>query len=125
MAKKRILIIDDEQPIRKMFRIIIERAGFEVFEADGCSNGMSILREVDGISVILLDVIMPGVTGIDCLSKIREEFGNIPVIMVTGVTNVDTTKEVMEKGAFDHIVKPVKKNDLLDVIGKALGSTKY
>jgi len=123
VAGEKILLIDDEQPIRKMFRIILSRAGYEIHEADGCLKGVEVLRRESGISAILLDVIMPGVTGIDCLAKIKAEFGDIPVIMVTGVTNMETTKEVLKMGAFDYIVKPVRKNQLLEVIERALGKS--
>ena len=115
------MLIDDEKPIRKMFRIILSRAGYDIYEADGCLKGVELLRTEAGISTVLLDVIMPEVTGIDCLTKIKAEFGDIPVIMVTGVTNMETTKEVLKMGAFDFIVKPVRKNQLLTVIAKALG----
>ena len=121
MAGEKILLIDDEQPIRKMFRLILSRAGYDIYEADGCLKGVEVLREEADISTVILDVVMPGVTGIDCLAKIKAEFGEIPVIMVTGVTNMETTKEVLKMGAFDYIAKPVRKNDLLNIVGKALG----
>jgi DNA-binding NtrC family response regulator len=121
LTGEKILLIDDEQPIRKMFRIILSRAGYEIHEADGCLKGVELLRTEPGISAVLLDVIMPGIAGIDCLTKIKAEFGDIPIIMVTGVTNMETNKEVLSMGAFDYIVKPVRKNRLLEVIEKALG----
>ncbi len=115
MALKKILIVDDEAGIRKMFRRHLERAGYEVFEGESCVRSIQILKQHE-IDLILMDIIMPKIDGIHCLGRVKKHFQNIPVIMVTGVDNVQTGVEVMKKGAFDYIVKPVNKIDLLNAV---------
>ena len=111
MAEEKILVIDDEAGIRKMFRRHLERADYTVFEAESCVEAIKLLDH-QYIDVILLDIIMPKTDGVMCLGKLKKAFQDIPVIMVTGVNNIQTGVEVMKKGAFDYIVKPVKKNEL-------------
>lgn len=121
MTPKKVLIIDDEDGIRNMFRIILKRSGYDVLEANRAVEGLAILDR-EKIDVVMLDIMMPGMTGMECLGVITKKHPGLPVIMVTGVINVDSSMEANEKGAFDYLVKPAKKNELLDVIGRALDS---
>ncbi|WP_455393288.1 response regulator [[Eubacterium] cellulosolvens] len=115
MAEEKVLVVDDEAGIRKMFRRHLEKAGYKVEEADGCEKAIELLKQHE-FDVILLDIIMPKRDGVMCLSEIKSEFQNTPVIMVTGIDNIQTGVEVMKKGAFDYIVKPVKRNELLSAV---------
>lgn len=119
MTGERVLVVDDEAGIRKMFRRHLERSGYHIFEACSCEDAIQILKHEE-IDVILLDIIMPKMNGVMCLGNIKSKFQEIPVIMVTGVNDIQTGVEVMKKGAFDYIVKPAKKNELLNAVGKAI-----
>ena len=121
MTPKKVLVIDDEDGIRNMFRIILKRSGYDVLEANRAKEGLAILDRED-IDVVMLDIMMPGMSGMECLGVITKKYPELPVIMVTGVINVDSTMEANEKGAFDYLVKPAKKNEILDVISRALDS---
>jgi len=119
MPPLKILTIDDNPFIRKLLRRHLENEGYEVLAAECCDDGLSILETQD-ISLVLLDVSMPRKSGIMCLDEINERFGNIPVIMVTAMSNLDIAVEVMKKGALDYIVKPVKKEKLLASVKRAI-----
>jgi CheY-like chemotaxis protein len=119
MSGEKILLIDDETGIRKMFRRHLEKLNYQVFEAGCCDDAIQLLSHQE-IDVILLDIIMPKKDGVMCLGEIKKEYQKIPVIMVTGVNNIQTGVEVMKKGAFDYIVKPVKKEELLKAVENAL-----
>ena len=121
MVGERILIIDDESSIRKMFGLILSREGYNVTEAEGGNEGLLLIGSEE-YDLVLLDIMMPGITGIECLERIKETHPELPVIMVTGVINVETTMEATEKGAFDYIIKPAKRVDLVDAVNRALDS---
>ena len=118
-ARRSILVVDDNPFIRNMFRKHLERAGFAVSEAE---DGQEALRRLEraGADVVLLDVNMPRMDGLECLSGIRERDPRVQVIMVTGETDVKIGVSAMKRGAMDYLVKPVKRDELLDIIGKAI-----
>ena len=114
-----ILSIDDNPFIRKTFRRILEREGYEVREADNAHEGLKELRRKN-IDVVLLDVMMPGRSGVDCLADIKREFPNVPVIMISGVKDIGTGVEAMKRGALDYLVKPANRDELLGTVQKAM-----
>jgi len=118
MTDKKILIVDDEASIRKMFRLILERAGYTVLEADRALTGLGILKQ-QKIDLMLLDIMMPGMSGIECLENTKKDFLEMPVIIITGLINVKTRLDVIMKGAAGYIMKPVRRKDLLDAVEKA------
>ena len=114
-----ILIVDDEPAIRRMFRRHLERGGYAVRDADGCRTALPLLTAHD-IDVVLLDINMPGISGVECLAKIKERHPYVQVIMVTAVADIRTGIDVMKKGVFDYLNKPVKRQQLLDVVARAV-----
>ncbi len=121
MVGERILIIDDESSIRKMFGLILSREGYNVTEAEEGNEGLLLIGSEE-YDLVLLDIMMPGITGIECLERIKETHPELPVIMVTGVINVETTVEATEKGAFDYIIKPAKRADLVGAVKRVLNA---
>ena len=119
MLARKILIVDDEPVIRKMFRIILERAGYAVFEAADPMEALTLLRRHD-IGAVLLDIYMPNMNGLDLLTILKNEFVDLPVIMVTGATHVRSSSAAMKRGAVDYLEKPVKMHELLDSVEQAL-----
>jgi len=119
MPPLKILTIDDNPFIRKLLRRHLESEGYEVMAAECCDDGLKIL-ETEQIDLVLLDISMPGKSGVMCLGEITERFGNIPVIMVTAMSDLDIAVEVMKKGALDYIVKPVKKEKLMRSVRRAI-----
>jgi len=119
MIKKTVLVVDDEPRVRKMFSRFLLKAGYDVLEADRGKKALELLAQNE-IDVVLLDILMPGMSGDECLAKINKDFKNVPVVMVTAVTNISTGIDVMKKGAFDYIVKPVERARFLTVVERAI-----
>jgi CheY-like chemotaxis protein len=113
----RVLVVDDEADMRLALRLFLERSGHTVQEAPDGETALSMIHAT-GADVVLLDMRMPGLDGVQTLSKIRERFKDLPVIMVTGYGSSDSAKEVLEKGANHYISKPFKNQELVDALSK-------
>lgn len=116
--KRTIFIIDDEEPIRKVLNTHLAKEGYNVIQSHGGAGVFEALRAAS-FDIVICDIRMPEVDGIQVLAHVRENYPTVPVIMLTGLTDVATVIEVMKKGAFDYLMKPMKKEDLLVVIGRA------
>ncbi|NNC94702.1 MAG: sigma-54-dependent Fis family transcriptional regulator, partial [Chitinophagales bacterium] len=117
MAK--ILIIDDEKSIRKTLREILEFEKYKVDEAEDGKHGIKMI-EANEYDVILLDIKMPKMDGMEVLEHAAEMIPDIPIIMISGHGNVETAVEAVKKGAYDYIAKPPDLNRLLITIRNAL-----
>ena len=105
MALGRILVVDDEAPVREVLTEYFTTEGYAV---EGAGSGAEALTVVRGgrADLVLLDVRMPGLDGVQVLRKIREINGDVPVIMVTANEDVSLAKETLKLGAFDYVAKP-------------------
>lgn len=112
---KNILIIDDEKNIRMTLEKSLTNEGYEVDSAINGENGLEKLKENE-YPVILLDMNLPGINGIEVLRKINELDFNTRVIMITGYGNVETAVEAMKLGAVDYLRKPFKPEDIGDLV---------
>jgi len=121
-GKRYIFIVDDEEPIRKVLNTHLAREGFEVITSCGGAGIFDTLRAVGGIDLIISDIRMPEVDGIRILEFARENMETVPVVMLTGLTDINLAIDVMKKGAFDFLMKPVRKEDLMVVVRKALSN---
>lgn len=117
MAK--ILIVDDETPIRRTLRDILEFEGYEVEEA---ADGLECIAKVqkEKFDVIITDIKMPKMDGIEALERLQILTPETPVIMVSGHGTIDTAVEAVKKGAFDFISKPPDLNRMLITVRNAL-----
>jgi len=113
-----VLVVDDEQDIRDGSRRILERAGFAVRTA---ARGDDALRTLDDtpVSIVLLDLKMPGMDGMDVLDRIRKTPSPPLVIVITGFATVETAIEAMKRGAYDFIPKPFDPEQLRIVVNRA------
>lgn len=117
MAK--LLIIDDEKSIRKTLREILEYEKYQVEEAMDGTEGVSLVGK-NKYDVVLCDIKMPKMDGLEVLDKIMELSADTPVVMISGHGNIETAVEAVKKGAFDFIAKPLDLNRLLVTIRNAL-----
>lgn len=115
----RILVIDDERPIRNTLKEILE---YEDYKVDVASNGFAgiELLEENNYDIVLCDIKMPKMDGIEVLEKINGMSPDTPVVMISGHGTVDTAVEAIKKGAFDFIEKPLDLNRLLITIRNAM-----
>lgn len=123
MGKVRILIIDDERGMREGCRRILESEGYTVETAENGEVGLSKIGERP-FDLALLDLKMPGLSGIEVLKQIRHTRLEIIPIMITGHASVQTAVEAMKLGAFDYVEKPFTPDDLLAIVAKALEGRK-
>lgn len=119
MAMSKVLIVDDERSIRHTLRDILE---FEKYEVDEAADGMECLVKIkqNPYDVIILDIKMPKMDGMDALDKIQEFARETPVVMISGHASIDTAVEAVKKGAFDFISKPPDLNRLLITLRNAM-----
>jgi DNA-binding NtrC family response regulator len=113
-----ILIIDDERAIRKTLTEILSYEGYKIDEASDGEEGLKRFAE-KAYDIVLCDIKMPKVDGIEFLEKAKEINGDVPIIMISGHGNIDTAVEAVKKGAFDYISKPPDLNRLLITLRNA------
>ncbi len=118
---KKILLIEDEEPIRRVLIRILEEENkdYEITECEDGKLGLNRLKKED-FDLVLCDIKMPKMDGVEVLQKARESSVNVPFIMLTGHGNVSTAVEAMKLGAHDFISKPPDLNRLLTAVRNAL-----
>lgn len=116
-----ILILDDEADVRAAIRMQLRNSEFEILEADNFARAMELLQQnALAVDVIICDVRMPGVDGVEAVANFQREFPNTPVIVLTGFPDVDLAVDFMKKqDVMDYLTKPVDKDKLLAAIEKA------
>src|SRR5688572_2510824 len=117
-SKGTILIADDEANMRKVLAAMLRREGYEVHTVSDGQEALDIMRSTP-VDVLLTDLRMPKVDGMELLKRVLEEFEGIPVVMLTAHGSVDTAVSAMKLGAFDYLSKPFDKDELRLVIKKA------
>ena len=119
----RILVIDDERSIRNTLKDILEFEKYQVEVAEDGFKALEMIKAAD-YDVVLCDIKMPGMDGIEVLQKIEEMKPDTPVVMISGHGNIDTAVESIKKGAFDFIEKPLDLNRLLITLRNAMDKSK-
>ncbi len=119
----RILVIDDEERIRDACKMVLEDEGYPVAMADNGGLGLKMIEERH-FDVILLDLMMPEISGLEVLPKLRERHPDTAVIVITGYATVEHSIEAMKKGAFDFIPKPFTPDQLRAVVAKSIKYTR-
>jgi two-component system nitrogen regulation response regulator NtrX len=117
--KPRILVVDDESAIRDSLKMILEYEGYEVVGAATGQDGLS-LAEREPADLVLLDIKMAGMDGIEVLQRLRATQESLPVIMISGHATVSTAVEATKLGAFDFIEKPLSTERVLVSVRNAL-----
>jgi DNA-binding NtrC family response regulator len=115
--KKRILVVEDEDKLRRVLELQLASAGFDV---DKAATAEDALKIVDRADVVLSDLKLPGMDGLQFLGLIRRQNGQVPVIMMTAFGSVETAVEAMKAGATDFLLKPFSLDHLMQVVSKAV-----
>jgi DNA-binding NtrC family response regulator len=116
---QRILVIDDEESIRDLLKDFLEAKGFQIVSASDGESGLKLLTE-DAFALFLLDLMMPGMSGLDVLRQCAAKKIDVPSIVITAHATVQTAVEAVKLGAFEYITKPFNLEELYIVIKKAL-----
>jgi two-component system, NtrC family, nitrogen regulation response regulator NtrX len=119
----RVLVVDDERNIRRTLRMVLEGEGAEVLEAGTGEEALGIIADaVPPVQVMLMDVLMPGASGLDVLRRLAEEHGRppLPVIMISGHASVEDAVKATRLGAFDFFEKPLERDRVIVSVRNAL-----
>jgi DNA-binding NtrC family response regulator len=117
--KKQVLIVDDEPNLRKILAAQLSRDGYDVMTAEDGEQGLAALRE-HHIDLVITDLKMPKVDGMELLREALRMDPELPVVMITAHGTVDTAVEALKTGAFDYLTKPFDKDEVRQIVGKAL-----
>ena len=117
--KARILIVDDEEGIREMFKEILEECGYDCRTAPNGEAALEVLAS-SAFDLLLLDVLMPRMDGITCFGQIRERYPEVAVVFVTAMDDVTVAVRNVREGAYDYLVKPMTAERLEQVVGDVL-----
>ncbi len=113
-----VLVIDDEPVLQDVLGTLLKANGFEYYQALNASDGLDILHEEE-IDVVLLDLMLPDANGLEVLPKIKALDLDLPVVVITAYSSLDTAIEAMRQGAFHYVPKPFKNEEVLHVVRRA------
>lgn len=114
----RVLIVDDEQRFRSTMCKLLGLRGIEAATAGTGLEALEIVKEIS-FDVAIVDVKMPGMDGVDLLREMKKIDSTIEVIIMTAYASVDTAKAILERGAYDYMLKPYAIDELVEKIGAA------
>ena len=127
MAKGKIMIVDDEEDVREVLKLHLEGENYSILEAEDGEVAIKVLRSEDhmvNVAVILCDIRMPKVNGVECIDFLRREAPGIPIVVVTAYPDAELATELMKKGLKDYLVKPVEKEKLVQTVKKLVAAGK-
>ncbi|HNP28480.1 MAG TPA: response regulator [Nitrospirales bacterium] len=120
-----VLVVDDEEGIRKVVRIALEKDGYYVVDAEDGAEAIRILNEGEHpmvIDVIITDIRMPNINGIEAIKYFQREYSSVPLMVLTGFPDIDLATQLLKQGITDYFVKPVDRKKLLTAVAGAIGS---
>ena len=120
MLEPIVLLVDDEAPFVDTMTKRLTKRKLSVFKSYSGEEALETLKENSHIDLVILDVKMPGMDGIETLKEIRKEFPLVEVIMLTGHATVETSIEGMRLGAFDYLMKPCDMDVLIEKVNAAV-----
>jgi putative two-component system response regulator len=115
----RILVLDDQEIIRVQLKRILKRSGFTVLEAPDAQMALEILNR-EPVDLLLSDIQMPGMTGLDLMHALAHRIPDIAVIMVSGMDNLEMAMKCLHYGAYGYVLKPFKTSGILIAVANAL-----
>lgn len=119
MIKKRILVVDDDESLRWVTQAQLQQSGYEVNAAADGTGALESIQQVPP-DLVITDLRMPGMSGLELLKKIKADYPEILVIMVTAFGTVENAVEAMKAGAYDYITKPVNMDELRLIVNRGL-----
>ena len=114
-----VLVIDDEEIMREILQTLLEREGCQVSLAASGEEGLALARSEQHFDVAIVDVMMPGIGGIETLDELRKLDEDLPVVLITAFASVENAIAAMKRGAFDYVTKPFKNEEVLVVVRNA------
>ena len=119
MVKQRILIVDDDESLRRVMQVQLEQEGYSVTSASGGQAALEVLDRTPQ-DLLIVDLKMPGLSGVEVLKRVRSDYPETVVLLITAFGTVETAVEAMKLGAYDYLTKPANADVLRLVVGRAL-----
>src|SRR5688572_4305859 len=120
MAAERILVVDDEEAIREIVSSVLASAGYDCRQAASGVEALAILQSGEEFELMLSDLMMAEMDGIALLERTKEQYPDMPVVMVTAVHDISVALAALRNGAYDYLLKPFEREQLLATIRRAL-----
>jgi DNA-binding NtrC family response regulator len=114
-----VLVIDDEEIMREILSTLLEREGYAVRLASSGQEGLDLARALP-FDAVIVDVMMPGIDGLQVLDELKRHDEELPVVMITAYASMESAISAMKRGAFDYITKPFKNDEVLVVLQNAI-----
>jgi two-component system chemotaxis response regulator CheY len=121
MGLGRVLVVDDEEHVRKSVRLTLAKAGYDVVDAEDGEKAIKAIRSGDNslmIDAVVCDIHMPKVNGMEAIVFFRQQFPSVPIVVMTGDANLDRATTLFRKGVAEYLVKPVSPETLLAAVHK-------
>jgi len=115
----KILIVDDEKNVLSSFKKVFSQEGYDIVSAGNAEEGLSCAQK-DDFDLLIMDIRMPGISGLEAFSRFKEIASKMPIIIMTAYGTTETAIEAMQKGAFDYVLKPFEVPKMKELIEKAL-----
>ena len=118
-----VLVVDDEPDVRKVVRMTLEKSGYDVLEAEDGQKAIEEVKKDENsmlLSLIITDIRMPNMNGIDVINYYRKEWPSVPLIVLTGFPDMDMATTMLKHGIVDYLVKPVEAEKLRASVSKAM-----
>ena len=122
MSLGRVLVVDDEADVRKMVRMTLTKAGYDVVEAENGEMAIAVIKSGDNalmLDAVICDIYMPKMNGLEAIAYFRSQFPSLPVIVLTGQTDLQWAVSLFRQGVVDYLIKPVEPEKLTAVVHKA------
>ena len=119
MQRNRILVVDDDESLRRVTEVQLQQGGYQALTAASGREALELLLRTP-VELVVTDLKMPGMSGLELLKRIRADYPELVVIMVTAFGTIETAVEAMRAGAYDYVTKPVHIEELKLTIGRAL-----
>jgi two-component system, chemotaxis family, chemotaxis protein CheY len=119
----RVLVVDDEPDIRKVVKMTLQKAGYEVLEAENGEKAIEVINFGENLlllDVVICDIRMPKINGVEAIAYFRANYPRVPLIVLTGFPDTDMATAFLRQGVVDYLVKPVEGEKLRSAVARAI-----
>ena len=127
MSHGKIMIVDDEQDVREAIKLQLTGKPFKILEAEDGAQAIATMKQEDhmtNVGLILCDIRMPNVDGVECVDYLKANAPGIPIVVITAFPDAELAASLMKKGIKEDLVKPVEKEKLIAVVDKLIAAGK-
>ena len=119
----RVLVVDDEPDIRRVVRMMLEKAGYDVLEAEDGQAAIEVINTGENrlmLDAVVCDMRMPKINGVEAMAYFRDNFPHVPMVVLTGFPDTEMAVSCMREGVVDYLVKPVEGEHLRSAVSRAM-----